>query len=377
MSSSGTIRATMPLLPCRPAILSPTEIFRFSAMYTFTSWMTPGGSSSGWRILSIWSSAFSSTLARSRAAMSMAGRIRSLAALLATRSVLRSTSARSRSCSCGRAQLGAGREVLLHGAGLEHQRHFLPGEQVGELVEHDGADARLLVVLDPAHLTDPLAPVLLDDLILDAAEDLDVDDHARHAGRHLERAVLHVLGLLAEDGRQQLLFRRQLGLALGRDLADQDVARLHVGADPHDAALVEVHHALVGDVGDFPGDLLLAPLGVADVQLELLDVDRRVDVVLDQPLAEHDGVFEVVPVPRHERHQHVAAQRQLAAFGRRAVGDDLAGRHLLAQLDQRPLVDGGVLVGAPELLHPVAVVLVQPGQRRRRPPCRRWRRRPR
>ena len=65
MSSSGTMRATMPLLPWRPAILSPTEIFRFSAMYTFTSWMTPGGSSSGWRILSIWSSAFSSTLARS------------------------------------------------------------------------------------------------------------------------------------------------------------------------------------------------------------------------------------------------------------------------------------------------------------------------
>ena len=53
MSSSGTIRATIPLLPCRPAILSPTEIFRFSPRYTFTSWITPGGSSSGWRILSI------------------------------------------------------------------------------------------------------------------------------------------------------------------------------------------------------------------------------------------------------------------------------------------------------------------------------------
>ena len=31
MSSSGTMRAMMPLLPCRPAILSPTEILRFSA----------------------------------------------------------------------------------------------------------------------------------------------------------------------------------------------------------------------------------------------------------------------------------------------------------------------------------------------------------
>ena len=150
----------------------------------------------------------------------------------------------------------------------------------------------------------------------------------------------------------------------GRDLADQDVARLDVGADPDDAALVEVHHALVGDVGDFPGDLLLAPLGVADVQLELLDVDRRVDVVLHQPLAQDDGVLEVVPVPRHERHQHVAAERQLAALGGRAVGDDLAGLDPLVELHQGPLVDGGVLVGAPELLDPVAVVLVQPRQRR-------------
>ncbi len=31
ISSSGTIRAMIPLLPWRPAILSPTEIFRFSA----------------------------------------------------------------------------------------------------------------------------------------------------------------------------------------------------------------------------------------------------------------------------------------------------------------------------------------------------------
>ncbi len=35
-----------PLFPWRPAILSPSEIFRFWAMYTRTSLLTPGGSSS-------------------------------------------------------------------------------------------------------------------------------------------------------------------------------------------------------------------------------------------------------------------------------------------------------------------------------------------
>src|SRR6266568_2656507 len=102
MSSSGTMRAMMPLFPWRPAILSPTEIFRFSATYTFTSWITPGGSSSGWRILSIWSSDFSSILARSADAASSTARIRSFTGLLVTRSVFRSTSAKLISASCCR-----------------------------------------------------------------------------------------------------------------------------------------------------------------------------------------------------------------------------------------------------------------------------------
>ena len=62
---------------------------------------------------------------------------------------------------------------------------------------------------------------------------------------HFERVVLHVLAGPAEDRVQQLLFGRQLALALGRDLADQDVARLDVGADADDAVLVEVAQRLL------------------------------------------------------------------------------------------------------------------------------------
>ena len=146
-------------------------------------------------------------------------------------------------------------------------------------------------------------------------------------GRHLEGGVAHVAGLLAEDGAQQLLLRRQLGLALGRHLADQDVARLDRGADADDAALVEVRQRLLADVGDVAGDLLRAELGVAGLDLELLDVDRGEDVVLDQPLGDQDGVLEVVAAPGHEGDQHVAAQGQLALVGGRAVGQDVALAH--------------------------------------------------
>jgi hypothetical protein len=71
-------------------------------------------------------------------------------------------------------------------------------------------------------------------------------------------------------------------------------------------------------------DLFLAELGVARRALELLDVDRGVDVVFDHRLADEDRVFEVVATPGHERDDHVAAERELAVLGAGAVGHHIA-----------------------------------------------------
>ena len=113
--------------------------------------------------------------------------------------------------------------------------------------------------------------------------------------------------------------------------------------------LVEVAQHLLGDVGDVAGDLLGPELGVTGVDLVLLDVDRGEHVLLDQPLGEDDGVLEVVALPGHEGDEEVAAQGQLARFGRGPVGEHVALLHLVALADQRLLVDAGALVGALEL----------------------------
>ena len=70
---------------------------------------------------------------------------------------------------------------------------------------------------------------------------------------------------------------------------------------------------------------------------------------LHQLLADDDRVLEVVAVPGHERDQDVAAQGQLALVGGGAVGEDLALLDLLADLDDRLLVQAGPLVQADEL----------------------------
>jgi hypothetical protein len=181
-----------------------------------------------------------------------------------------------------------------------------------------------------------------------AAEHLDVDDLAGLAVRDLEGGVAHLAGLLTEDGAEQALLGGELGLALGRDLADQHVARRDLGADADDAALVEVGEDLVAQVRDVPGDLLGAELGVAGVDLVLLDVDRGEHVVLHQALAEDDRVLEVVALPRHEGHEQVLAEGQLAAVGGGTVGDEVA-LSTFALGDHDPLVDARALVRALEL----------------------------
>ncbi len=105
-----------------------------------------------------------------------------------------------------------------------------------------GEDADFIgqVLLQAEHLggLDGLVPLVFFRAL--AAEDLDVHHGALDARRAIEGSVANVAGLFTEDGAQQLLFRSQRGLALGRYLADQDVAGTHGGADVNDAAFVQV-----------------------------------------------------------------------------------------------------------------------------------------
>ena len=157
-----------------------------------------------------------------------------------------------------------------------------------------------------------------------ATELADLDDLAALAVGQAQRAVLHLAGLLTEDRPQEALLGGQLGLALGRDLADQDVAGADLGADVDDALLVEVLEGLLADVRDVAGDLLGPELGVARLDLVLLDVDAREQVVADEAVADDDRVLVVAALPAHERHEDVPAERELAVLGRARVGDRLA-----------------------------------------------------
>ncbi len=237
--------------------------------------------------------------------------------------------------------LRAGLDLLrtrFRGLALDHAAHaleqiiFQDALLIGQVLAH---------ALELRFLDCQGARILLDAV---AGEHAHVDHRAVHAGRHTQRGVFDVGRLLAEDRPQQLLFRRQLGLALRRDLAHQDVAGAHFGADEGDTRFVELGESRITDVGDVGGDFLRPQFGVARDTGELFNVNGREAVFFDYTLGDQNGVFEVVAVPRHERDQQILAKRELAEIGRWTVRQHVAAFDRIAGIHQRPLVDAGVLV---------------------------------
>src|SRR5439155_5778418 len=125
--------------------------------------------------------------------------------------------------------------------------------------------------------------------------------------------------------------------------------------------LVEILEGLLADIRDVAGDLLGPELGVARLDLVLLDVDAREEIVADEAVADDDRVLVVAALPAHERDEHVPAECELALLGRGAVGKGLAVGDAVADVDDRALVDAGALVAADELLELVLVELARVG----------------
>ena len=106
--------------------------------------------------------------------------------------------------------------------------------------------------------------------------------------------------------------RSEVCLALRSQLADEDVVRLDLGADPDDTFFVELLEHVAREVRDIPCDFLRSELCVSGFALMLLDVERCEYVVHEQSLVEDDSVLVVVAFPCHESDQEILSEGDLA-----------------------------------------------------------------
>ena len=236
----------------------------------------------------------------------------------------------------------------------------------GNLAGDQRLEARIDVTLQDRQFVVPVTGQTFDFFALDlqralvlvhavAVEDAHLNDGAISPGRQAQRGIAHVRCLFAEDGAQKLFFRRHRAFALGGNLAHKDVARLHFGTDIDDPGFVEVAQGFLADVRDVARDLFRPQLRVARGNFVFLDMDRGEDVVAQDALRDQDRVFVVVPIPRHEGDDDVAAKGQFAHVGAGTVGHHFATCHGIAHLHQRALVDAGRLVGPLELAQTVDI----------------------
>src|SRR5208282_1932735 len=244
-----------------------------------------------------------------------------------------------------------GQQPLVGALVVQIGLHFLAAQQAFQALQAlIGQNSNLVrkVLLELRDLVAFNGPGALVLLLAFSRENLHVHHDAFDSRRAVERSVAHVAGFFAEDRAQQFLFRRQLGLTLRRNFADDDVTLLDAGADADHARFVQLSQRRFTHVRNVARHFLGTELRVASFQFELFDVNRGVVILFHHLFRNQDRVLKVVAAPRHERDQHVASESQLAKIGAWTVGNHLPLHHPLAFLHDRLLVDTGVLVRALE-----------------------------
>ena len=191
-----------------------------------------------------------------------------------------------------------------------------------------------------------------------ATESTRANDNAFGSSWNFKRIVLHVFTGAAEDGVQQLFFRRKFALALWADLADKNVARTNLRANANHTLVVKIAKQTFGHVWNIASEFLATQLCLTQFNIKILNVDAGEGVIFHKTLVDHNGVFKVVAVEGVETHQHIATNRKFAVGCAGAVGQNFAGLDLLIHLDQRLLILARSLVQTNELAKHIFIGVV-------------------
>ena len=186
----------------------------------------------------------------------------------------------------------------------------LPGEKTADFfiaLFLDNFDLVVEILFNPRHVLFFNSPGTFVLLSATTREHPYTHNNAFYPRRHDERGIPYIPSLLAEDSLEQLLFRTQLRFTFGGDFPYEDISRANLGTNTNDATFIQVSQRLLTHIRDVPSNFFLTLLGIAGFNLKFLNMDRGKALLFDNPLTNHDGIFEVIPSPRHEGHQDIAS----------------------------------------------------------------------
>ncbi len=128
---------------------------------------------------------------------------------------------------------------------------------------------------------------------------------------HLKRSISYLTGLFTEDRTQQPLFCGKLCLSFRSHLADKNISCTNFRTDPDNSALIQIFQRLIAHARDISCDLFRPKLCVTSLCLIFFNVNGSIHILLNQSLAQQNGILIVVTFPGHKPDQRVLAKRHL------------------------------------------------------------------
>ena len=119
--------------------------------------------------------------------------------------------------------------------------------------------------------------------------------------------------------------------------------------DADDTIGIQLAGGVLADIGDIIGQLLHTALGVAHLEIVLVDVDGGEEVLTDETLVDDDRILVVVPLPRHVSGEDITSQGELTTLCGEALRKDLPRGDAVTLHDDRALVYCGTLIGTTPL----------------------------
>ena len=174
--------------------------------------------------------------------------------------------------------------------------------------------------------------------------------------RYFQRSVADFTRFLTEDRSQQTLFRCQFCLSFRRYFSDQDISCADFCTDADDSSLIKIFQRIVADSRNISCDLFRSEFCITGFRLIFFNMDRSINVILYETLAQQNGILVVVTLPGHKSDQRVFTKRHLTLGCGRTVCNDLSFFHSLALVNDRSLVVAVALVTSLELGQFVALL---------------------
>ena len=135
-----------------------------------------------------------------------------------------------------------------------------------------------------------------------------------------------------------------MGLALRRDLSDQNIARLNLGTDINNTGLIQLRQSALTDVGYVTRNLFGSQLGITSDAGKFLYMNGGKAIFFYHSLTDQYRVFKVVAIPGHKCDSHILSQRKLTQIYGRTIGENVATLDRITLFYDRALINAGVLI---------------------------------